>query len=123
MLIDNLPNHQLALIYAHRLFGMPWRERVLKGWQLVRFRNQLGHGVFRFRYIKTDATIRVAYGTLKWDLIPLENRPVTASNRNAGFSTIAYFDLVRNEWRSFKITMLIFESIRHCHPVWVADED
>ena len=118
----NLHNNQLALIYAHRLCGKPWRERLLLGWQLVRFRNQLSHSVFRFRYIKKDATIRIAYGTLKWDLIPAEHRPKGLIVRNESFTTIAYFDLVRNEWRSFSITMLIFESIRPCHAVWVADE-
>ena len=122
MSIDQFSNSRLALIYAHRLYGMPWRERVLRGWQLVRFRNQLRHGVFRFRYIKLDATIRVAYGTLRADLLPPRER-VNLVPRNETFTTIAYFDLIRNEWRSFRITMLIPESICPCHAVWVADSE
>ena len=122
MTIDKFTSNTLALIYAHRLHGMPWKERVLKGWQLVKFRNQLRHGVLRFRYIKTDATIRIAYGTVNLDLIPTAKRPKGTLTQDS-YTTIRSFDLVRNEWRSFRITMFIFESVRPCHPVWVADEE
>ena len=118
-----MTNNSLALHYAHRLQGRPWRECVTKGWQLVKFRELLRHGVMYFRYIKKDATIRVAYGTLKEDLIPAEQRPKGVIQRRPNYSSFAYYDLVRNEWRSFSITMFLFDSVRPCHAVWVPDEE
>lgn len=123
---EKLSNNRLALLYAHRLYGMKWSDCVKQGWRLVKFRNQLKHGVLRFRYIKTDATIRVAYGTLNPDLIPIDKHPIEIKNSKLkikNYTAIPYFDLIRNEWRSFRITMLIMESVRPCHAVWVADEE
>ena len=116
-------NNTLALLYAHRLCGRPWREKVLLGWRLVRFREQLRHGVLRFRYIKRDATIRIAYGTLRQDLIPTDQLPKSCQQSAVSYQTIRYFDLIRNEWRSFNITMFIPESVCTCHAVWVADTE
>ena len=118
-----MTSSSLALLYAHRLCGRPWRERVLLGWRLVRFREQLRHGVLRFRYIKRDATIRIAYGTLRQDLIPTDQLPKGIVNRHTSYGQITYFDLIRNEWRSFSITMFIPESVQTCHAVWVADTE
>ena len=122
MLISNLKDNRLALMYAHRLNGAEWRERVVKGWQLIAFRRQLRQRVLRFQFTKIDGSLRIAYGTLNWTYIPSSQRPKGIVRRDT-FTTITYYDLVRNEWRSFCITTLDFTSIRPCHAVWVPDEE
>jgi hypothetical protein len=57
----------------------------------------------RFKFLKKDGTIRVAYGTLHKDVIP----PTLGTGRPLGFGLQLFFDLECMSYRSFKKENLI----------------
>ena len=115
----------LALHYAHALkHARPecdWRTNLIHGWQRVQFREMLRHNVLRFTYLKKNGLARIAYGTLRPDLIPEEQKPKGTKIINHQFKIINYYDLDRNEWRSFSIRHAPM-SVSTCHPVWIPDD-
>ena len=83
-----------------------------KAWWYESLRDLLSCGLARFTYRKMDGTIRVALGTRCPSLIPKGKMPkgdmsdgaaITESNIKA----FPYFDLDRNEWRSFGVLNFI----------------
>jgi hypothetical protein len=60
-------------------------------------------------FLKKDGTVREMKCTLKEDLIPSEKQPKGTSGtpRKQSQDSIAVFDLVINEWRSFR-----FDSVK-----------
>lgn len=71
-----------------------------------RFRELLHKGEVNFSYKKIDGTIREARGTLDFNMIPEESHP-TGTGKVTSDSTISYFDLDKNAWRSLRIDNLI----------------
>ena len=77
-------------------------------WWFESFRDQLRTGVYRFSYFKIDGGIREAVGTLCMDLIPAEHHPSSgARSKNSEFATVAYYDLDKKAWRSFRLDLFI----------------
>ena len=78
-----------------------------KAWWFEKFRDNLFNGFARFTYCKKDGTTRTALGTLAPSLIPVDKLPKTPSlEERAGerfVPTFTYFDLDKNEWRSFNV--------------------
>ena len=78
-----------------------------KAWWFESFRDALSNGFARFTYRKKDGTTRTALGTRAPSLIPVDKLPKTPSlEERAGerfASSFAYFDLEKNEWRSFNV--------------------
>ena len=75
-----------------------------QAWWFESFRDALANGFARFTYYKKDGTTRTALGTRSPLLIPAEHHPSSgAPNRNSEFATIPYFDLEKQEWRSFNV--------------------
>lgn len=72
--------------------------------------SMLSEGRVTFSYTKTDGTIRQATGTTKTDLIPEADRS-TATNTDES-AVIAYYDLGKNGWRSFRRENLKTDSIQ-----------
>ena len=70
-------------------------------------KERLSKGVIKFKFKKLNGEIREAVGTTNLDKIPSEKHPTT--NRTYSNDTIRYFDLIKNEWRSFKILNFISE--------------
>ena len=126
-----MTNNSLALHYAHAAWSnrnplslseeYVWKNLVRDGWILVRLKELMRQEVVRFSYYKNDDTLRIAYGTLRTDLIPEDKRPKDSNNANLCFSRFTYFDLERNEWRSFKINNLLKRGFHVCKPLWVVD--
>ena len=93
----------------------PWSELVRRAWYFIRFREWLQNGICTFSFYKQDGSIREAKGTLHPLLIPEEDwpgnkpdaLPLQGKGRERGFSTIAFFDLEKQEWRSFNINHFI----------------
>ena len=56
-------------------------------------------GKVHFEFIKRDGTLREALGTLNMNYIPENMRP-SDSSTNRNITTLRYFDLDKNEWRS-----------------------
>lgn len=115
----------LALHYAHALQkarpNFAWRYNLINAWDRVRFHEQLRNGVLRFTYIKKNGMARIAYGTLRPDLIPSDKQPKGCLDYTPNYAAMPYYDLVRNEWRSFSINHAPM-SVSTCHPVWIPDD-
>ena len=82
-----------------------WSVCMKKAWSLYRLAKLMRTGVIAFAYKKADGSIRNAYGTLR-DLpagITMGGKKVTKPS----YKTIAYFDVEKNAFRSFKIENLI----------------
>jgi hypothetical protein len=76
-------------------------------WYFERLRNGLSRGVVRFSFYKKDGTIREARGTLCPLLIPADKMPKGTRETDSPASSVAFFDLDKNEWRAFSIPNFI----------------
>lgn len=79
-----------------------------QAWWFDSFRDALSNGFARFTYRKKDGTTRTALGTRAPSLIPVDKLPKGDLADEAaicydGAKTIPYFDLDKNEWRSFNV--------------------
>lgn len=70
-----------------------------------RLQDQLRNGVAHFVYKKIDGTFRNAIGTLSTRLIERSQRG--KGIRKVKNTTQVFFDVEKNEWRSFKVENLI----------------
>ena len=77
-------------------------------WWFESFRDALSNGFARFTYFKKDGIFRRTLGTRSPSLIPTDKLP--KGNMSDGAATwedtikaIPYFDLEKNEWRSFNV--------------------
>ena len=78
-------------------------------WWFENFRNDLRIGVWRFSYFKKDGSIREARGTLNPALIPDDKMPSSGASldKEKSASSFPYFDLDKQEWRSFRLDNFI----------------
>lgn len=84
-----------------------------QAWWFESFRDALNNGFARFTYLKKDGIIRAALGTRSPSLIPADKLPGASPQRNGesglrlegedSAKAIPYFDLEKNEWRSFSV--------------------
>ena len=77
-----------------------------KAWWFESFRDAISNGLARFTYRKQDGTIRTALGTRAPRLIPpdkVPKLPQTNEEWQDRAKSIPYFDLDKNEWRSFNV--------------------
>ena len=77
-----------------------------KAWWFESFRDALSNGFARFTYYKKDGTTRTALGTRSSVLIPTDKLPKGRQDIDEGediVKAIPYFDLEKNEWRSFNV--------------------
>ena len=77
-----------------------------QAWWFESFRDALSNGFVRFFYYKKDGTTRTALGTRSSVLIPtdkLPKGPLEINEREDTVKAIPYFDLDKNEWRSFNV--------------------
>ena len=85
-----------------------WSENLKYAWFFVHFCQALNSGIVTFSFWKKDGSIREAKGTTHPLLIPDDKRP---KNNNqspiTNHQSIPYYDLDRNDWRSFSITNFI----------------
>ena len=116
-----MKSSSLALHYAHYLQKhaaeqmllatknkpVTWSDRLHLAWYFVHFCQALRNGVVTFSFWKKDGSIREAKGTTHPLLIPLDKRPHMDLQHEPNYSAIAFFDLDKQEWRSFSITNFI----------------
>jgi len=89
-----------------------WSQCLRMAWYFIRLRKALSTGFATFSFFKKDGSIREAKGTLFMPLIPADKWPKTNSqepiaNSQQQISAIAFFDLDKQEWRSFSISNFI----------------
>ena len=87
-------------------YGMSFALK--KAWWFESFRDALANGFARFIYVKKDGTTRTALGTRSPSLIPVDKLPKGDMSEDEATwedsaKTIPYFDLDKNEWRSFSV--------------------
>ena len=81
-----------------------------QAWWFESFRDALANGFARFTYYKKDGTTRTALGTRSSVLIPIDKLPkgqLEINEREDIVKSIPYFDLDKNEWRSFSVLNFI----------------
>ena len=80
-------------------------------WWFEDFRTKLRTGVWRFSFFKRDGSIREARGTLDLSIIPADKVPKSLSGasdvRPKNESAFPFFDLDKQEWRSFRLDNFI----------------
>ena len=79
-----------------------------QAWWFESFRDAISNGFARFTYRKKDGTFRQALGTRSSVLIPTDKLPKGdmsdgAAMKEDNIKAIPYFDLDKNEWRSFNV--------------------
>ena len=77
-----------------------------QAWWFESFRDALSNGFARFTYYKKDGTFRRALGTRSSVLIPIDKLPkgpVEINEWEDIVKSIPYFDLDKQEWRSFSV--------------------
>ena len=77
-----------------------------QAWWFEYFRDALTKGFARFTYYKKDGTTRTALGTRSPLLIPADKAPKCPQDNDEWeerAKAIPYFDLIKNEWRSFSV--------------------
>ena len=88
----------------------PTQGQALKyAWWFENFRDKLRTGVWRFSFFKLDGSIREARGTLSPLLIPADKLPSSGASldKEKSASSFPYFDLDKQEWRSFRLDNFI----------------
>ena len=85
-----------------------WSKRLKQAWRMYDFECFLRHGFVLFGYIKADGSMRYALGTRHNALIPYGKRPsgtkqarIEQGVEKPNYTAIAYFDLEKQDWRSF----------------------
>ena len=89
---------------------MTWSDLLKLAWQFQYLRDMLRAGIVKFAYVKGKTqgvpVIRPARGTLHPELIPEDKKPKGSPDYKPNWGTIAYFDLDRQDWRSFRLDAL-----------------
>ena len=102
-------SHVMHIAHANwQLF--PWQTRLERAWELQNLCDFLPHGIVMFTYRKSDGSQRRAVGTRYSDLIPYPKRPagtrrarIDAGIEKQNYTAISYFDLEKQDWRSFSV--------------------
>ena len=68
---------------------------------LAELKKKLHEGVVEFTYIKKDGTERKAKGTLNFEIIEELGGPIPTGQIIPPAYTTRYFDVDKEEWRSF----------------------
>ena len=85
-----------------------WICALKRAWYFIRFQEWLAGSILKFSFWKKDNTIRETLATRDLRIIPADKWPKgTAVDRKPNYSAIAFFDLDKQEWRSFDITRFI----------------
>lgn len=78
-----------------------WSECMKKAWRVYKLSVAMRKGVVTFMYKKLDGSLRAAYGTL---MNIASHKP---RKKKQTFATMTYFDVVKRQFRSFRVENLI----------------
>lgn len=92
----------------HKYYKYSQSFALKQAWWFEAFRDAISNGFARFTYYKKDGTTRTALGTRSLSLIPVDKLPKGDMSDGAAawednVKAIPYFDLDKNEWRSFNV--------------------
>ena len=101
-------NKSLIMKAAHIIFrngeSQTFSEALKKAWKAYKLKARLAAGVVEFAFRNLNGEIRKAVGTLKSGSFEYEYK---GSTRKRNPSCIAYWDLEKNAYRSFRVGSLI----------------
>ena len=84
-----------------------WSGIVKYAWYFEHLRKWMQSGIVTFSFWKSDGSIREARGTLNLSLVPEDMHPKGTKSSIVNWSIVNYFDLDKQEWRSFDICRFI----------------
>ncbi len=114
----NTSDSSRVMHMAHKLLesfpDLSWSEILKLAWQFYYLRRMLRSGIVKFSYLKLSICrdvlreLRHARGTLHPELIPasVESLDTQPAMRTPSWGTIAYYDLDKQGWRSFRLDCL-----------------
>jgi len=71
------------------------------------FKDELNLGICEITFTKKDGSERVMSGTLNFDHIPTDKHPKGTGKQETQQKSIAIFDVMKEDWRSFRISSVI----------------
>ena len=90
---------------VYRKAGVMSISEALKlAWKAIKLKAEMAKGVVTFKFRKANGEIRTAVGTLKSGMV---NYQPKGTGGKPCYSTVAYWDLERDAFRSFSIANLI----------------
>jgi hypothetical protein len=90
----------MKLAWALYKKGLSFGEAQRKAWKVLKLKEAMKVGEVEFTFLKKDGSIRPAKGTLQ---INYQKK----TNRTSPIDVIAYFDIEKQSFRSFKAENLI----------------
>ena len=84
----------MAVLQANRLHLFRVSQK-----SVGKYQAQMKSQIVRFYFLKVDGTIREAWGTICPDIVPPTEH---TTNRKANDTVQVYYDLEKQEYRSFK---------------------
>lgn len=78
---------------------------IIKAMLIDNLKTKLANGVVHFIYLKKDGTLREAWGTTQSNIAKAKTNG-RGVNREL-YSTTAYYDIEKGEWRSFRWETLV----------------
>lgn len=97
---SNVMNAAWAMIKGKKVKNLS--EALKKAWQAMKAKALMQAHKVKILYLKTDGSIREALATLKLDF-----EYVKKGNRKPCYSTVCYFDLAKQGFRSFSVATFI----------------
>ena len=82
-------------------YGLSMRDAMVKAWGILKLKAQMLRGIVKFFYTKVDGSTRMAWGTLKADLLPQQAEE--SKQRKVNNTLFTYYDTDKQAFRSFKI--------------------
>ena len=111
----NIPTNSRVMHMAHKLLTfyphISWSEILKMAWQFLYLRQMLQRGIVKFSYYKFNGllvthVLRQARGTLNMELIPADKQPKDSPLYTPNYTTMSYYDLDVQGWRSFRLDCL-----------------
>ena len=85
--------------------AMSMADAMKAAWKWLKLTLKMKAGDVHFSYLKVDGkTVRHAIGTLRAEALPA---PKSARGRKVKTDNFRYFDVEKNDWRSFNIANLL----------------
>lgn len=85
-----------------RQYGYTMSEAMKVAWLNIKLRKAMMSRIVKFIFEKVDGSTRIAYGTLKSDLVP-----PTGDGRKPSPNVQVYYDCEKESWRCYKRAQLL----------------
>jgi hypothetical protein len=110
-IMENQKNFRVIVMsYAHSIYTnisciSTWSACLKKAWRLYKLSKQMRQGTVHFFYQKVSGAIREAYGTLQ--NLPAGITTKSGNRKAKNYSTLCYFDVKKQQFRSFRAENLL----------------